>query len=472
MENRRVVAGLLCLLTLGAAAGLAAAADQGVVGSWMGTITLPSAEIAVIFHLASTPEGALQATLDVPDQGAQGLPVDSVTWQDGALRLEIKFIDVVYEGKLTADGQSCEGSLVQGGTTTPLTLRRVEKVPERRRPQEPKPPYPYREEEVCFASVPGVRLAGTLTTPAEGGPFPAVVFISGSGPQDRDSSFMGHRSFFVLADYLTRRGIAVLRVDDRGVGKSIGDRAKCTSKDWADDALAAAAYLRTRGEINVKQIGLLGHSEGGIVAPMAAVQDPQVAFLVLLAAAGVPGEEVSLLQNEVIAKADGASEQDLVANRALTAAIYNLVKQEKDDAVAAERIRQVMTAELAKDSRVTKERADAQVSAILSQVLSPWFRYWVSYDPRPTLEQIKVPVLALTGEKDLQVPASQSLPVLAQALNAGGDQRATVKALPGLNHLLQTAKSGSPSEYAGIEETMSPAAMEMIADWILQVTAR
>ena len=464
----------LCLLVLLAASGIGVAAPgQAAVGSWMGTLKLPSAELAIIFHLAAGPDGALTATMDVPDQGAKGLPVDSATWTGGVLRLEVKFIDVVYEGKLAAEGETVEGSLTQGGKATPLTLRRVDKVPERRRPQEPTPPYSYRSEEVVFDNAAaGVKLAGTLTRPEFGGPFPAVVLITGSGPQDRDSTFMGHRSFLVLADYLTRRGLAVLRVDDRGVGKSTGDRAKCTSPDWAEDALAGVAYLLTRREINPKQIGLLGHSEGGIVAPIAAVKCTDVAFLVILAGAGVTGAQISLAQNEAIMRADGASEQAIADQRSLLASVYAVVEQEQDNAVATARIREIVTKEQAKDPHLTEDRAQAELHAVLSQVLTPWFRYWVSYDPRPTLEKVKVPVLALTGERDLQVPARQSLPVIEQALKAGGNQHHVVKMLPGLNHLFQTAKTGSPNEYAGIEETMSPVAMGTIADWILQMTAR
>jgi len=465
---------LLATVCLGLAAPLRAATpDQSVVGSWMGTLKLPSAELAIIFHLTAGPDGALQATMDVPDQGAKGLPVDAATWTDGILRLEIKFIDVVFEGRMAADGHSIEGNLTQGGKVNPLTLRRVDKVPERLRPQDPRPPYPYRSEDVVFDNAAaGVKLAGTLTMPESSGPFSAVVLITGSGPQDRDSTFMGHRSFLVLADHLTRRGIAVLRVDDRGVRKSTGSRAACTTQDWAEDALAGVAFLLTRPEISPKRIGLLGHSEGGIVAPMAAVKCSDVAFIVIMAGAGVKGEQISLAQNEAIMRADGASEQAIADQRSLMASVYAIVEQEKDDAVATERISEVVTAAQAKDPHMTEDRAQAELHAVLSQVLTPWFRYWVSYDPRPTLEKVTVPVLALTGEKDLQVPAKQNLPLIEQALRAGGNRCHVVKEIAGLNHLFQSARTGSPNEYAGIEETMSPIAMGTVADWILQVSAK
>jgi pimeloyl-ACP methyl ester carboxylesterase len=469
---------LCCIFALAAglalpAALVAAAPDQSVVGFWLGTLRLPSADVAIIFHLSTTPDGKLEATLDVPDQGAQGLAVDSTVWTEGVLRLEIKFIDVVFEGRIAADGHTLEGSLVQGGKATPLTLQRVEKVPERARPQEPKKPYPYREEEVTFENaLAGVKLAGTLTTPTLEEPFPAVVLISGSGPQDRDSTFMGHRSFLVLADYLTRRGIAVLRVDDRGVGRSTGDRTRCTSQDYADDSLAGVAYLLTRKETNPRQVGLIGHSEGGMLAAMAAAKCRDVAFIVSMAGDGVPGEQVCLLQSELTMRADGASEEAVAAYQTLLASVYAVVKEEPDNTVAAERIRQVMQEWHVQHPGGSHERAVAEIEAMVGEVLTPWFRYQLTYDPRPALEKVSVPVLATNGALDLQVPAKQNLSAMEQALRAGGNRHYVVKELPGLNHLFQTAKTGSPNEYAGIEETMSPLAMETVADWVLQVCAR
>jgi pimeloyl-ACP methyl ester carboxylesterase len=416
--------------------------------------------------------------VDSPDQGAQGIPASAVTVRDGVLRVEVAMVGGWFEGRLSADGEQAEGEWHQSGAPLPLTLRRAAQLPERQRPQEPKRPYPYEDEEVTYGNtVDGVRLAATLTYPRSGGSFPAVVLITGSGLQDRDETVFGHKPFLVLADHLTRQGIAVLRADDRGVGGSEEGPAGATSEHLAGDALAGVEYLKTREEIDQKRIGLLGHSEGGEIAPMAAVRSPDVAFIVLLAASGVTGREIILEQQALIMKAEGASDQAIANQRAETEAYIEVALEEEDSAVAAERIRELVEASLARMTEeqregagVSTETVDAQVKAISEQMLNPWFRFFLTYDPKPALTQVKVPVLAIAGEKDMQVPPKQNLPVIEEALKVGGTQHYMVKELPGLNHLLQTAKTGSPSEYARIEETMSPTALKLIGDWILEHT--
>ncbi|MDZ7288497.1 MAG: alpha/beta hydrolase [candidate division KSB1 bacterium] len=449
--------------------------QQGLEGIWQGVLKISGIELRIVFNISKTPEGKFTATLDSPDQGAKDIPVSEVTFEDGNVKIEVKAVLGVYTGKMNEDGATITGKWEQSGLSLPLELRRSEKAPEVRRPQEPQKPYPYQEEEVVFENrKAGIKLAGTLTMPGAGGPFPAVVLITGSGPENRDEYVFGHRPFFVLADYLTRRGIAVLRFDDRGVGKSTGDFSTATSTDFADDVMAGIEHLKSRKEINPKQIGLIGHSEGGMIAPMVAVQVPEVAFIVLMAGTGITGEEILYLQGALIAKAQGASEETIAKSRDLQKRLFAVIKQETDKAEAERKLRPILTqalTELTDDEKralgFSSANLDTLVKIQIKQMLSPWFRYFLIYDPRPTLKKVKCPVLAINGEKDLQVPPKENLSAIAKALKAGGNKNFTIKEMPGLNHLFQTAETGSPSEYMKIEETISPLALQVMGDWIL-----
>ncbi|MCL6642117.1 MAG: alpha/beta hydrolase [Candidatus Bipolaricaulota bacterium] len=443
---------------------------------WQGALEVGGIKLRLVLKITKNPDGTLRATLDSVDQGAMNLPVDSIVIEGKTMRFIMKSIGGSYEGTLNEDKTEVSGTWTQSGQSLPLAFKRVTEqaqVPQLQRPQEPKKPYPYREEDVVFANPDaGITLAGTLTLPKGPGPFPAVVLISGSGPQDRDETVFGHRPFLIVADYLTRQGIAVLRYDDRGVGKSTGDPTNATSADFATDALSAVRYLQTRKEINPKKIGLIGHSEGGLIAPMVAVQAPdEIAFMVLLAGPGVTGEELILLQAELIARVSGVSEELIAQNLAIQRRVFAVVKAKSDTIEAEREIRDLLLEEL---SRLSEEErkvlglSEAAIEAQIKQILLPWFRYFLTYDPRPTLSQVRCPVLALTGEKDLQVPPSQNLPEIVKALEAGGSREYAVIKLAGLNHLFQTSRTGSPSEYAQIEETFSPKALEMISAWIVR----
>jgi uncharacterized protein len=350
-----------------------------------------------------------------------------------------------------------------------------------RRPQEPRPPFPYYEQEVVFQNQRDrVRLAGTLTLPLSPGPFPAVVLCTGSGPQDRNENLFGHKPFLVLADHLTRLGIAVLRVDDRGVGKSTGNFIKATSADFAADALAAVEYLMTRREIDPGKIGLLGHCEGGLIAPMVAAQSRDVAFVVMMAGPGLKGDQVALGAAGADLEGGWVNSEQVARIRLTQERIFAIIKEEKDRGAAEIRIRK--EAEVFRDI-ATRIKADASSSrrkeseivaaAIESQVpvlLSRWFRFYVTYDPRSTLMNVRCPVLAINGEKDVQVLAKENLDVIRDALELGGNKDYTVLMLPNLNHLFQTAETGAISEYEEIDETLSVMAMDTVSNWILRHT--
>jgi len=448
--------------------------NKGIEGIWLGTLKFSGTELRVVFKISKDPKGKLTATLDSPDQGAKDIPVEEVTFQNSHLHLGAKSINGIFEGDIKEDKSTVEGQWKQNGASVPLVLQRTDKVPEVLRPQEPKPPYPYVEKEVEYENKKaGIKLAGTLTMPGSGEPFPVVLLITGSGAQDRDESVFGHRPFLVLADYLTRRGIAVLRVDDRGVGKSTGDFKKATSEDFAGDVLAGVEYLKSLKEFDSKQIGLIGHSEGGIIAPMVAAQSPDVAFIVLMAGTGLTGEQVLYLQSELISKAGGVSDEAIAKNRKLNEQLFAVVKQEKDTITAKKKMKEILTAALTQMTESEKQAlgySPEMVDISIQQMLSPWFRYFLTYDPKPTLMKVKCSVLAVNGEKDLQVPPKENLPAIEQTLKAGGNKDYTVKELEGLNHLFQKVETGSPTEYSKIEETISPYALEMIGDWISEHT--
>jgi pimeloyl-ACP methyl ester carboxylesterase len=455
---------------------------SAVVGSWSGTLDA-GAKLRVVFNIQEADDGKLKATLDSPDQGATGIRIDQTTFADDELTLTANALRAKFQGKL-ANGE-INGTWQQGTVSLPLVLKRTEKLPEITRPQVPKRPYPYGEREVTVENkAAGVKLAGTLTLPKSGERFAAVLLISGSGAQDRDESLLGHRPFLVLADYLTRRGIAVLRLDDRGVGGSTGDLPNSTTDDLAGDALAAVEFLKSCPEIDPRRIGLVGHSEGGLIAPLAASRSDDVKFIVLLAGPGVTGEEILYAQGDLITRAGGGGDAAAKFQRALQEKLFAIVKDFEAAKATAPRDMPPDAAEVEKKlaAAITglsvllpeeqRKGAQEQAAQQASALLTPWFRYFLIYDPRPTLAKVRCPVLAIIGERDLQVPPRQNLPEIEKALKSAGNTNYTLRELPGLNHLLQTCQTGAPTEYGQIEETMSPAALSAIGDWICQQPAR
>ncbi|HEY2737951.1 MAG TPA: alpha/beta fold hydrolase, partial [Thermoanaerobaculia bacterium] len=316
-----------------------------------------------------------------------------------------------------------------------------------------------------------VKFAGTLTLPKGAGPFPAVLLITGSGPQDRDESIVGHKPFLVLADHLTRRGIAVLRVDDRGVGGSTGSVSGSTTSDFAGDVLAGVAFLKQHAHIAADRIGLIGHSEGAVIAPLAASRSKDVAFIVMMAGTSVPGYEILPAQVEAIDVASGQTADKAKKEADITRAALGLVRAEKDEAVLRTKLKALFVEhkdDVDADDLKQAGSLDAFVERQVKSLTSPWFRYFLDYDPRPALRQVKVPVLALNGELDKQVLPDQNLPSIEQTLHESKNPDVTVRRLPGLNHLFQTAQTGSPTEYATIQETLSPAVLDLMTHWILE----
>jgi dienelactone hydrolase len=437
---------------------------QGLDGVWDGALEAGGGmKLRLAVHIATGAYGTSGA-MDSLDQGANGIPLAEIHRDGAHVAFDVPAVHGRFEGTLDPAGGVLTGTWSQGPGALPLVLkRRASGAPEAKlnRPQTPVKPYPYREEEVAFDD-PGarVRLAGTLTLPNGPGPFPAVVLIAGSGPNTRDEPIMGHRLFLVLADHLTRHGLAVLRYDKRGVGESSGDYAKATTRDFAQDAGAAVRFLSRRPDIEANRIGLVGHSEGGLIAPLVAAQDQGVAFVVMMAGPGVDGAAILAEQQRLIAKAMNLDDAALARTTADQARVIAIVRDETDPAVAAAKLEAA-----ADDMAVGEGVPEAQVESRVAQIDTDWFRAFFAYDPAPTLARLRIPLLALIGSKDLQVSAAQNLPALRAAL--AGDPHARVEELPGLNHLFQPAVTGAPSEYGTIETTIDPHALEVITDWIL-----
>lgn len=446
-----------------------------IAGTWQGTLDLTVAKLRLVLEFKKKEGGGFTGTMDSPDQGAFDIPIDEVTVEEKTVKFTLKMLGGSYEGKLSNDGKQIDGKWKQGGLSLALVLKPGEKVAPPKRPQEPKPPFPYRAEEVSFENKEaGIKIAGTLTLPKEGGPFAAVLLITGSGPQDRNEEIMGHKPFLLWADYLTRRGIAVLRVDDRGVGGTGGKPGEATIEDHAGDALAGVAYLKSRSDINPKKIGLMGHSEGGLVAPAAAIQSSDVAFIVLLAGTGVNGEQILYSQGKLIAKAAGASDEAASQNEAMQKKIFAIVKETEDPATAALKLAALvveLTASLTEEQKKAVEASAGLAEQQMKMVLTPWFRHFLTYDPKPVLEKVKCPVLAICGEKDLQVDPKLNLPPIEAALKTAGNSDVMIKELPGLNHLFQASKTGAISEYQQNEETINPAALEVVGEWLAKRAA-
>ncbi|MDR6803154.1 pimeloyl-ACP methyl ester carboxylesterase [Dyadobacter sp. BE34] len=341
-------------------------------------------------------------------------------------------------------------------------------------PQEPSKPYPYYSEDIVFTnSKTGNLLAGTLTVPGKAGVYPATVLITGSGPQNRDEEVSGgHKPFLVLADHLTKQGIAVLRFDDRGVGKSTGDFAKASSMDFADDVESAVEYLKTRKEIDITKIGLIGHSEGGTIASMVAARSKDVDFITLLAAPGIRGDSIILIQIGLIAKALGLSQAEISRAKAISREAYHIVQNSVNDkernaklSTLAENAFQDYPKKLM-PANITKEQF---VSQQVAAVTTPWWIFFLKYDPVSSLAKVTCPVLALNGNKDVQVTPKENLTAIAGALKNVNNLVIT-KELPGLNHFFQECKECTPQEYAKLKQTFSPAALDEISTWILKTT--
>jgi uncharacterized protein len=343
----------------------------------------------------------------------------------------------------------------------------LKKVSSPLRPQEPKSSSSYNVEEVKYSNVTAnVTLAGTLTLPRSEKPSPAILLITGSGRVDRDETVFGHKPFLVLADHLTKQGFAVLRVDKRGVGQSTGNYDTATTEDFAADALAGIDYLKTRKEIDRERIGLIGHSEGGLIAPMVAVKSNDVAFIVLMAGPCVIGEKILFEQESINSRAMGITEQQLSHQLGFQQEVFSIIKQESNLEKAEELLSEILLKQLANLPKNEQQSSADEIKSQMKICNSKWFRYFLTYDPIASLRHLKIPVLVINGELDSQISSKQNLPVIAKILEEAGNENYEIIEFPKLNHFFQTCVTGSILEYGLIEETIAPVVLNTLSNWI------
>lgn len=471
MKIKHFLPALLLMLS-----GFAAPAQStaGYQATWQGTLEIGGG-LRLVFHVKDNGNGGLISTADSPDQSAFGLKCDTTWVNAGVLTIEMRDLGASYKGKLVGDSV-LDGTFKQGPGEFPLILKKMAAAPSaRKRPQEPHAPFAYKTEDVVYENAGRtLRYGATITIPQGKGPFPAALLITGSGPQNRDEEIMGHKPFAVIADALTKNGFVVLRVDDRGIGKSTGSFSDATSADFADDARASFDYLLSRPEVNKKKAGLIGHSEGGMIAPMIASGHKGVNFIVLLAAPGVKISELMAEQNAAIFRRAGISKSAIDAYIPLYQSLFKAVLSTTDSAIAILKAKVELrnwsmhtdSAALKELSLLSSENQEKLAVAMADELKGKWFRYFMSFDPTPYLEALNCKVLALNGTEDIQVVAGTNLAGIEAALKKSKSKTFTVKPLPGLNHLFQQCKACTIAEYAQLEETFSPAALEEINNWL------
>ncbi len=437
--------------------------SQNIEGDWKGNLKFQGATLATIFHIEKV-EDDYKATMDSPQQNAYGIAIDKVEFTNNQLTLTQNATQLTYKAELI-DNTHLKGTFHQRGISIPLDLEKtsgeVEKV---KRPQTPQPPYPYQVEEVTFTnSKANINLAGTLTIPEGKGKFPAVILISGSGPQNRNEELYHHQPFKVIADYLTKKGIAVLRYDDRGTAASEGDFATATTFDFTDDAKAAIEYLKNRKEIDKKKIGAIGHSEGGAISPIL-TQKTKLNFIVLMAAPGLKGDQLLNLQRK--------KQEELQGINSLATQQRQLVFQEVYDVILDTTLTKEETSKKTMEvfNKHWGEMVPAQqLQQINEQHNLEWLKTFIRFNPATYLEEVNCEVLAINGEKDSQVPAEENLAAIQKSVKLAGEE-VTIKSYPNLNHLFQKAETGGVQEYKEIEQTIEPQVLEDITNWILNQT--
>jgi alpha/beta superfamily hydrolase len=443
--------------------------SQEITGTWNGILKVQGMQLRLVFKVTKS-ENGYSSTIDSPDQGAKNIPVTNTTFENSKIKFEVTNAKIEYNGELS--DTKIIGTFKQGSQEFPMNLSKNPLEKEiLKRPQEPTKPYSYYSEDVTFQNTKAnISLSGTLTLPKKNGFFPSVILITGSGPQNRNEELLGHKPFLVISDYLTKKGIAVLRYDDRGIGDSKGNFKTATTVDFATDVESAINYLQTRKEINKNKIGLVGHSEGGLIASIVASKSKDISFIVLLAGTGIQGDKLLLLQQKLISRAKGISETDIKKSNQTNVKLFEIVIQSNDNQKLKTDLTNHIKETLKSDTSIeipnglTKEEF---ISIQVNQISNPWIQYFIKFNPATVLEKVKCPVLAVNGEKDLQVPSNENLTAIKNALKIGGNENVTIKEFPRLNHLFQECKTGLPNEYAKIEQTFSPIVLTEISNWIL-----
>lgn len=453
--------------------------SQNITGQWNGILKVQNTQLRIVYNILETDSG-YTATMDSPDQNAKGLPIDETTFMDNELFLNASSMGFSYKGVVNTTTDTIKGIFMQGAAKLDLVLTRNEQEKELiSRPQDPTH-FSYYQEDIVFENKKAdIKLAGTLTLPKDKKANKIVILISGSGPQNRDEEVatFNHRPFLVWSDWLTKQGIGVLRYDDRGVGKSTGDFKNASSADFADDTEAAVEYILSRNDLKDLSIGLLGHSEGGIIAPMVASRNKNVNFIVLLAGPGIPIDKLLIEQIEDNGKLENVPADILSLNIETTKKMLNYLKEHKDVNFVGWKfgkediengLRELLKTELDKYPKEALEGTSIEdiIKREVKTHSSNWFRFFATYDPADELEKVTCPVLAINGSLDCQVRCDSNLDAIKEALEKADNKNFEIAKMEGLNHLLQKAKTGSVSEYGQINETVNTEALIKVSEWI------
>ena len=459
---------------------------QNIAGTWQGTLNVQGNQIPLVFHIKKDSTDKWIAAFDSPGQHAFNLPCSEVIIKYDSIILMMAVINGKYAGQLNTDKSQITGTWFQGAGSLPLTVKKTSDtatVKEQKRPQTPRPPFPYHSEDVVYANADhSIQFGGTLTYPktdslknsGEIDLYPAVILITGSGQQDRDETIFGHKPFAVIADYLTRQGFVVLRVDDRGFGKTTGIFSEATSMDFAKDVEAGLDFLEKQPMVNKNKIGLIGHSEGGLIAPIVADERSEIKFIILLAGPGIPIIDLMQQQMEAISKSNGETSAKARANGQLMRIVWDEAAKNEDSATTIQHIRMKIkgwsktldTATFAKFKSQDTTIINRQIIEAMKALNGKWYKYFISFNPQPYLEKLDCKVLALNGSKDVQVIAVTNLQGIQQSLQKSKSPNYDIKEIPGLNHLFQTCTTCNPAEYNSLEESFSPVALEMMGSWL------
>lgn len=449
-------------------------AQINFAGSWHGTLN-GAKDLKVAFNITGEDNNNLKATLDVPMQGAKDMPCDGVSVSTDTITVNMKSINGEYVGKLI-EVNKIGGMWTQNGLSIPLVLRRMEGKIQLNRPQTPQPPFAYNSADILFYNATkSMEYGATITTPKDDERHPAIIMISGSGPQNRDEEIFQHKPFAVAADYFTKHGYVVLRVDDRGVGRTGGSRVNATSADFAKDVLDAIAYLKTRKEVDKKKIGLYGHSEGGLIAQLVAVDNKDVDFIISMAGPGINIAQAMTEQNIAVLKSMGVSDAGANSYGELYASIINdILTSYKEDEVSAKMIKSIdkwmATADkeiVVQTTGITDSASKAKfVESFVSQTWNKWMTYFLHYDPQPVLEKLNCKVLALNGDRDMQVISRSNLEGYEKALAKSKSKVYTTREIPGVNHLFQECTTCTVQEHAELEQTIKPEVLEIVTRWL------
>ena len=446
--------------------------DEKVLGKWGGFLKTPSKQLVIYADITKDSSNNIELKISSPKQKQYNIPTDSLVIDDNKISFAIKKYKIHYKGKIDLDSSRIIGKWYQDNFSSKLDFYRPDEILRTNHPQHPFKPYSYNSDSVYFTNLEGIRLAGTITYPKSKNnksKYTAILLINGLGKHDRDETMYGHKPFLVLADFLTKKGFAVLRVDDRGVAESQGNFSKATTKDFTNDMIAAYKFLKSNSFVDTNKIGLLGFNEGGLIASNIAAKEKNIRFLILLSTPGVTGKEILLTQTVKLQEKSGIPDKVIERDIKINKKILNVIESVKDSAKAYNKLRKLYSdfrETLPQEDLVKKKYSVQSFKNQLKFMLSPWFRYYLTYDPKITFEKLHSPVLIIFGDKDVQVNAEENEKAIKNALKKAGNKNTKSIIFPNLNHLLQKCQTGLPNEYSKINETISPKVLDSIYVWL------